>query len=130
MRPVGVGRPFEHVGMPADQLVADAVDRVAQREVPGLVADLRQEHGLEEEVAQLLAQVGRRAVLDGVEHLVGLLEHERAQRGERLLAIPRTAVGGAQRAHDVEQALESGPAESVTVAMLPSGVFDARIASD
>ena len=39
----------------------------------------------------------RRSLLDGVDHLVGLLQHEGTQAGVRLAPIPRAAVGGARR---------------------------------
>ena len=61
---------------------------------PSLVRDLREEHDLEEQVAELLAQPGRVAAIERVERLVGLLEQERAERRERLLAIPRAARRG------------------------------------
>ena len=44
--------------------------------------------------------------IDRLEHFVGLLEHERLQRVDRLLAIPRTAVGSAKRGHDVDESCE------------------------
>ena len=93
--------------MTAHELVADRVDRVADREVAGFLADARQEDGLEQEVAELFAEVRRLAAFDRLEHLVGFLEHERAQRGVRLLAVPRAAVRRAQRAHDLDEPLES-----------------------
>ena len=46
------------------------------------------------------------ARVDRLQDLVRFLEHEPAQRLERLLAIPRTASGTAQVRHDVDQALE------------------------
>ena len=99
--------PLEDVRMTAHELVADRVDGVADREVAGLLADPRQEHRLEQEVAELLAEMRRLAALDRLEHLVGLLEHERTQRRVRLLAVPRAPVRRAQRAHDLDQTLES-----------------------
>ena len=52
-------------------------------------------------------QVRGLAAVDRLEHLVGLFEDERPQRRVRLLAVPRTAVRRAQRAHDLDQTLES-----------------------
>ena len=74
--------------------------------MPGFGLELREEHRLEHEVAELLAQ--RRVIVpvDRLEHLVGLLEHERLQRVDRLLAIPRAAVRRAQGRHDVDEARE------------------------
>ena len=46
--------------------------------------------------------------VDGLEHLVGLLEHERFQCVDRLFAIPRAAVWRAQPGDDVDETLEFG----------------------
>ena len=83
-------------------------DRVGDGEVPGLGFELRQEHRLEQEVAELLAERRVIVAVDRLEHLVGFLEHERLQRVDRLLAIPRAAVRRAQRGHDLDQAGELG----------------------
>ena len=98
----GVAR--EDVRMPAHELVGDALERVGDREVPRFALELREEHRLEHEVAELLAERRVIVAVDRLEHLVGLLEHERLQRVDRLLAIPRTAVRSAQSGHDVDQA--------------------------
>ncbi len=78
-----------------------------KRPVVGL--ELRQEDALEEQIADLAAQRVVILAVDGVEHLVGFLEHERPQGLNRLLAIPRAAAGPAQAAHDVDEALELAP---------------------
>src|SRR5687767_7828190 len=93
--------------MPANQLVADGVDRVGDRELAALVGDQRQKDRLEQKVAQLLAELRGTAAFNRLEHLVGFLEHEGTQRRLRLLAIPRTAVRRSQRSHDVDQAVEA-----------------------
>ena len=80
--------------VPAYELGGDCLDGVGDREVALLVRDLREEHDLEEQVAELLAEPGGVAAVDRLERLVGLLEQERAQRLQRLLAIPRAAAGG------------------------------------
>ena len=82
------------------------LQRVGDREMPGLGLELRQEHRLEHEVAELLAERVVVVAVDGLEHFVGLLEHERLQRVDRLLAIPRAAVRAAQRGHDLDEAGE------------------------
>ena len=96
----------EHVRVAADQLLGDVRERVRDREVPVVRLDLREEHALEDEVADLAAQAVVVAAVDGVEHLVGLLEHESAQRLDRLLVIPGAAARAAQPRHDVDQSLE------------------------
>ena len=82
--------------MAAHELVGDALERIGDREVPGLGLELREKDRLEQEVAELFAQRRVIVAVDRVEDLVGFLEHERLQRVDRLLAIPRAAVGRAQ----------------------------------
>src|SRR5687767_15355681 len=93
--------------MATHELVTDRVNGIADREVAGFLADARQEDRLKQEVAQLFAEVCRVAAFNGVEHLVGFFEHERAERRMRLLAVPRAPIGRAQRAHDLDKTLES-----------------------
>ncbi len=92
--------------MAADELGGDLAQRVADGEAPLVGLELRQEDALEEQVADLAAQRGVVFAVDGVEDLVGLLEDERPQGLNRLLAIPRTAAGTAQAAHHVDETLE------------------------
>ena len=61
---------------------------------------------LEHEVAQLFGQIVPVAAVDGVEHLVGLFEGVGLDAVEGLLAVPRTAAGGAQAGHDIDQFLK------------------------
>ncbi len=73
---------------------------------PGLGRDLREEDAFEDVIADLFPRASHVAALDRVDHLVRLFEHERRQRLERLLAIPRTAVRRSQRAHDRDELVE------------------------
>ena len=73
---------------------------------PASAHDLREEHALEDQVADLAAQRVGVAAIDRVEHFVRFLEQEAAQRFERLLAIPRAAVRAAQARHDIDELLE------------------------
>src|SRR5262249_16198870 len=82
------------------------VDRVANREISRLLADLREKYRFVEEVAQLFAQRGRVAGVDGLEHFVRFLEHVRAKRGVCLFTVPWDSVRRPQRAHDRNQLLE------------------------
>ena len=102
-------RRAEDVRMAADELGGDLAQRVADGEAPLVGLELRQEDALEEQIADLAAQRVVIVAVDRVEHLVGLLEHERSQRLDRLLAIPRAAAGSAQASHDVDEALELAP---------------------
>lgn len=99
----GLALGGEDVWMAANELAGDRPKGVVDREVPLLGGNLREEDRLEEHVAQLLAQCTRVAAVQRVEQLVGLLEHEGAERLERLLAVPRAAVRPAQRAHHLDE---------------------------
>ena len=101
--PIGI----EDVRMPADQLVGDRLDRVADGEAAFLGADLREEHGSEEKIAKLVLQRVVVAAVERVEQFVRFLQHERPQRLQRLLLVPRAAVFGSQRAHDLDEAIEA-----------------------
>ena len=62
-------------------------------EAPLLGGELRVEDGLEQQVAEFLAQVGVVAGVDRRDDFVRLLQQPGAQRGVRLLAVPRAAAG-------------------------------------
>ena len=88
------------VGMAADELGVQIGGDVAMVEVAGLGGHLRIEENLQQQVAELVLEVGPGAALDGVEDLVGLLERVALDGVEGLLAVPGTAVRGAQASHD------------------------------
>ncbi len=91
------------MGMAGDQLVVHPPSHVGQGERPLLGGQLGVEGDLEQQVAQLLLEVGqahrrprpaRRSrggnqLVDGLEHLVALLQQVAAQRVVGLLAVPR-----------------------------------------
>ena len=87
----------EHVRVAGDQLVADASRHVIDGERVPLRGDLRVERDLQEEVAELLAEVVIGARLDRVHHLGGLFDQVVQQRRMRLLGVPRAACP--QRVH-------------------------------
>ncbi len=60
-----------------------------------LVRDLCVHHHLEEQIAQLFAQIRLIVCPNRVGHFVGLFEQPGNQRLVRLFAIPRTATRGA-----------------------------------
>ena len=92
--------------MPAHELVGDGLDRVGDAEMTRFGLELSQKDGFEHEVAELLGEGGVVVPIDRVEHLVGFFEDERFQRVDRLLAIPRTTAGAAERGHDVDETAE------------------------
>ena len=90
--------------MAADQLFGDRLDHVAEIERALLLRHAGVEHDLEQQVAQLVAQVGEIAAGDGVGDLVGFLERVGRDGREILLQVPRAAgAGRAQRRHDLDQ---------------------------
>ena len=82
--------------MAAHDLAADRLLDVGQVEGAGLRGQLGVQNDLEVEVAELARQLGRGAPVESVVDLVRLLEQMLLERGVRLLAVPRAAVGLAQ----------------------------------
>ncbi len=101
----------EHVRVPVHQLVHDAGGDVVDGEAAGLLrGDPGVEVDLEQQVAELLAQVGvLRWVLeplDGLDRLVGLLEEVPRQRTVGLLPVPGALA--AEPVHDGDQVEQAG----------------------
>src|SRR5262249_10560697 len=94
--------------MAPDEFRGDRAQRVGDGEPPLVGADLREKDSFEDEIADLAAERVGIAAIDRVEHFVRLLEQERAQRLERLHAIPWTALRAAQPRHDVDERLKGG----------------------
>ena len=90
-----------------------------------LCEELGDKHRFEQKIAELLAEPLMVMLVDRLEHLVGFLEHERPQRGERLLAVPGAPARGAQRAHDADEPIEARTRSLSHAAMVP---FALRIA--
>jgi len=76
--------------MPHHALRVDAARNVLQVAFAPLGQEQREEVDLEEEVAQLVAQLLVVAALGGVRDLVGLLDRVWDDRPRSLLAVPRT----------------------------------------
>ena len=67
------------------------------------------EHDLQQEVAELVAQIVEVAALDGVGHLIGLFDRIGRDGRKILLQVPRAAgAGRAQRRHDLDEARDVG----------------------
>jgi hypothetical protein len=91
--------------MAADQLRGDRLDYAAEIELLRLLRHPGVKHDLQQEIAKLVAQVGKIATLDGVRNLIGLFDGVRGNGGEVLLQIPRTTrTRRAERRHDLDQA--------------------------
>ena len=91
--------------MAAHQLGGHGLDHVAEIEGALLLGHAGMERDLEQEVAELVLEVGEIAARDGVGHLVGFLERIGRDGPEGLLEVPGAAAAGrAQRRHDLDQA--------------------------
>ncbi len=89
------------------QLVVHAAGHLGQVEPPLLGRQAGVEEDLEQQVAQLLFEVvdrldldavaglGPGQLVDGVDHLVGLLQEVAGERGVGLLAVPRAVLAQA-----------------------------------
>ena len=104
--PVCGGLVGEHMRMTPDQLLIDRIERIADIEQLLFGRHLREENGLQHEVAQFGAQFVPIAAVDGIEHLVGLFERVGFDRVEGLFAVPGTAAGSPQPRHDFDQPLK------------------------
>ena len=79
------------MGVAEDELFADAVGHVVQVKAACILLQGGVEDHLEQYVAQLLFQVGGALLVDGLGHLIGLLQQTAPQGGMGLHSIPRTA---------------------------------------
>lgn len=116
----------EDVRMAPNQFVGNRVDHIADPEAAGFGGQLRMEHTLKEDVAQLSAEVVQVAGIDGVDRFVGLLEQVPAQRGVCLLPVPRTPVRPTQRSHDGHQPIEGRTCGGTTAGRARGGLRPCR----
>ena len=106
---VSCGSISENMGMATLQLIADGSADIVKVKAFLFLRHLRIEHHLEQQIAQLTAQVVKIFPLDSIEDLVGLLKGVRGDSGKGLLLIPRAAVFRvAQALHNAEQAVDLG----------------------
>ena len=104
-----VGRPVaplaKDMGMAADHLDADRLHHVREGEGALLLGHAGVEDHLQQQVAQLLPQIGKIAPLDRVGDFIGFLDGVGRDRAEILRQIPRAArAGRPERGHDLDQA--------------------------
>ena len=69
----------EDVGMAADDLVVDPADDIRHAEAARFGGDLRLQHDLQQQIAQLLLQRGQVVGVERVQRLVGFLQQVRAR---------------------------------------------------
>ena len=98
----------EHMRMPADQFAVDRLQRIRDIEAAVFGRHLREEHRLQQQIAQFFRQPLPIPRVDRVHHFVGFFEQVRLDGVEVLFAIPRAAAGRAQPRHDLDQPRERG----------------------
>ena len=91
------------MGMAVDELLADAVGHTGEIGPAFLLLHAGVHHHLEQQVTQLLLQVLGALLVDGLGHLVGLLQQIPPDGLVVLLPVPGTAPGRAQDADDLHQ---------------------------
>ena len=94
------------VGVAADELAGDLLDDILDGELALELGDGGLHEDVGEDVAELFADLGRVAVLDRVDELVGLFDEEGGERGGGLLAVPGAAVGAEETLEDPAEAGE------------------------
>ena len=93
------------MGVAVDELAAHPVGHLIEIKVSRVLLNGGMEHHLEQHVAQLLFQMLHRALVNGLGHLVGLLQEVAADGLMGLLPVPLTAAGSAEDFDDPDQIL-------------------------
>ena len=92
------------MGMPSDHFPRDRLDHIAERKRVLLFGHAGVKHDLQQEVAELVAQIVEIAARDRVGDFIGFLDGVGRDRRKILFEIPRTATARrAQLRHDVEE---------------------------
>jgi hypothetical protein len=103
----GDGLVAEHVGVTPLELVGDRGGDPIEVECAPLLSHAGVEHHLEEQIAELVAQIIHVIPGDGVGHLVGLLDGIGGDGLEVLLAIPRaTPLRVPECVHDGDESVD------------------------
>jgi hypothetical protein len=91
--------------MTPQQLLRQALDHIIKPKRALLLRHAGVKYHLQQQIAELLAQIGEISALDCVDNLVGFLDRIRGDAREILLQIPWAARhGGAQGRHDLQEA--------------------------
>ena len=93
------------MGMAVDELLADAVGHIVQVEPADVLLNGGVEDHLEENVSQFFLQVGQTSLVDGLGHLVSLLDEVPPDALVGLFHVPGTAAGMAENPGDLPQVL-------------------------
>ena len=106
-----LGAGAEDVGMPPHHLLVHLAGDRVEIEMTGFGGHLRMEDDVEQEVAQLLAEIGEVVAIDGLEEFAHLLDETVAEAAMGLDPVPRTAVGSAQSGGGGEKQVDAGHAD-------------------
>ncbi len=88
--------------MPVNQLVTERIGHIAKIESALFLAQFREEHHVQQQVAQLLLDTLHVVVRNGIGQFERLFDRVAAQRIESLFAVPRTV--SPQSVHHLQQA--------------------------
>jgi hypothetical protein len=107
----------EYVRMPLGQLLCQPIQHLPDGEMFFFLRHLRVEQHLQQQVAQLIAELREIALVNRLQYFVGFLDGERLDGIESLFAVPGASPGRAQPRHDGDCLLEffAGGAHSFTV---------------
>ena len=94
--------------MATHELCGDVAGHVVEIEPARILRDLRVEDRLQQQVTEFLAQICLVAEVDRLDDFIRFLNQSRAQRGVRLLDIPRATAGPAQLRHDLDELVDAG----------------------
>ena len=94
------------MGVTTNELLVHTAHHIVDRKLTCIARDLRVQHHLHENIAQLFAQMNRVVRLDAINRLVCLFNHVLSNRGMCLLTIPRAAVGLTQAPDGIDKILE------------------------
>lgn len=109
----------EHMGMAPDHLGGDGLDHGAEIEGAALFAEAGVEHDLQQQVAQLVAEIVEIAARDGVRHLIGFLDGVGRNGGEVLREVPGAAgLRRAQCRHDLQQLPDVAGGREIALGMI------------
>ncbi|MGY4337457.1 hypothetical protein ACVWW3_002363 [Bradyrhizobium sp. LM2.9] len=91
--------------MAPDHLAGDGLDDISKSERILLLGHPGVEHHLQQEVAELFAEIVEIATADGLDHLIGFLDRVGRDGRKILIEVPGAAGHRrAQRRHDLDQA--------------------------
>ena len=94
------------------KFVTDGRANIVKIETRFFLSHLRVKHHLEQQIAQLTAQIVKIFTRNSVQHFVGFFEGVGRDSGESLLFVPRAAVFRVTQAfHYAEQAVDLGHEE-------------------